>query len=159
MKTLKIEVNLDNIEEIYHPWNKNTLNPTLVTYLYDECLGKNKKSKIDIHIYTNDLLTTLQKEEIRKIIHVHFKEEQKEIKLKKQVSHLFHFVMLGMGLFFLFLSFLFKIQLVEEVLLILGWILIWEVVENLLFEKSKENLRLKRYKELGSARIYFKEDD
>ena len=158
LKTLKIEVTVKNIEELYHPLNNKTLNPSLANLLYDECLGKEKKSKIDIHIITYKKIQEEKKEEIRHLIHNHFKEQKKEIQLKKQTSHLFYSSILLIGILFLLLSFITQSELIEEILLILGWIAIWEVVENFLFQESKESLKQKRYKELGSARIYYKED-
>jgi len=158
METLKITVNLENKEEIHHPFNNNTLNPTLVNFLYDECLGSPKNRKIDIHILTETTLTSEEKEEIRDLIHKHFKEEKKEIQIKKEINHIMSLCLLFLGIIFLIISFLINQELIEEIFLILGWIAIWEVTENILFERSKESLRIYRYKGLSSARIYFKED-
>ena len=66
MKNLKITVNLEEKKEIHHPFNNNTLNRELVEFLYEECLGKPKKQKIDIHILTKETLKETEKEEIRK---------------------------------------------------------------------------------------------
>lgn len=158
METLKITLNLEKKNEIHHPFHKYTLNKELVSFLYEECLGKPKNQKIDIHIFLEEMLKDDEKEEIRNLIHKHFKEEVKEIKIKKRMNHIFHLFILFFGLLFLFLSFLLKQELIEEIFLILGWIAIWEVTENILFDNSRESLKLKRYQNLASARIYFKEE-
>lgn len=158
MKTLKIYVNLEKLEEIHHPFQKNTLNPDLGNFLYDECRGKEKKAKIDIHILTEKEFDSEKKEYIRNLIHKHFQEEKKEMELKRQISQQFYLFLLLLGLIFLLLSFFFSSPFVEEVFVILGWIAIWESVENFLFSKSKESLKVQRLKKLAEARIYFKEE-
>jgi len=158
METLKIYVNLESIKEIHHPFQRNTLHPTLVNFLYDECLGQERKTKIDIHISTKEKLEEEQKTYIRNLIHKHFKEEKKEIQLKKQISNHFYLFLLFLGFLFLLISFLANSEFLEEILLILGWIAIWECVENFLFSQSKECLKIRRYKHLSEARIYFQEE-
>lgn len=158
MKALKIIVNLENAHEIHHPFNKNTLNPDLVRFLYDECLG-HANTKIDIYILFEDDLALEEKDIIRNLIHKHFKEEMREIQIKKQTTQVFNLFLFFLGLLFLFISFLLSNKFIEEIFLILGWIAIWEVVENILFSTAKENFKYTRYKSLSSARIYFREDD
>jgi len=158
MKSLRIIVNLENAHEIHHPFNKDTLNPDLVHFLYYECLGQ-ANSKIDIHILVEEDLSSEEKAVIRNLIHKHFKEEMREIQIKKQITQVFNLFLFFLGLLFLLISFLLSNKFIEEIFLILGWIAIWEVVENILFSESKENLKYNRYKSLSVARIYFKEDD
>ncbi len=35
---IQIKLNLDSLEDLYHPFSKNTLNPTLASFIYEECL-------------------------------------------------------------------------------------------------------------------------
>jgi len=158
MKNIKIIVNIENMNNIHHPFNKNTLNPTLVSFLQEECIGKPKKANIDIHIFSKQSLEDLQKEQIRNLIHKHFIEERKELKMKKEMTHIFYVSLLILGILFLLISLLILQEILKEIFLILGWIAIWEAVENFIFENSKETLKYHRYKKLASARIYFKED-
>ncbi len=159
METLKIFVNLSNLEEIHHPFHNNTLNPTLGNFLYDACIGKERRKKIDIHISSSDAFSLEEKKFIRDLIHSHFLEESKEIQLKKQISFRFYLFLCFMGLFFLLLSFLSISPFFDEIFLILGWIAIWEFVENLLFSQKEDSICQIRFKRLSQARVYFDQEE
>ena len=52
-----------------------------------------------------------------------------------------------------------NIYIIEELILILGWVAIWEVADYLLFEDTKNRIKSKRIDELTKATIKFIKED
>ena len=62
------------------------------------------------------------------------------------------------GISCLIISFLFSylnIGLISEVFMIIGWVSIWEIVDDVLFEKTEWRLRKRKYMQLKRAKIVF----
>ena len=81
---IEIHVNLNLMEDIFHPFSKNTLNPTLTSFIYEECFGYLAKNNIQIFISSNQSFTDKEKETIAKLIHSNFKAELEEEKVKNK---------------------------------------------------------------------------
>ena len=86
---LKINLNLKQVSDIYHPFNKKTLNPILKNFIYEECFGTKAKEKIEIHISCPQELTENTKKEISTLIKQNFKTELNEEKIKKSFNQSF----------------------------------------------------------------------
>ena len=86
---IQIMLNLDSLENIYHPFSKNTLNPTLASFIYEECFGYPAKNNIEIYISSKTPFTDDEKEKIANLIHANFKAELKEEKIKNIFQALF----------------------------------------------------------------------
>ncbi len=46
-------------------------------------------------------------------------------------------------------------SILREIILILGWLAVWESVYSFLFDLTKDKMRIVRLKELARARVYF----
>ena len=128
---IQITVNLNSLEDIYHPFSKNTLNPTLASFIYEE------------------------KEEIIKLIHVNFIAEWKEEKIKNTLANAFRGILFFAGIIILLFIYLIKVEFLHEFLLILGWLAIWESVYDFLFVEMKEKNKRKRYQMISQSKIVF----
>ena len=79
-----------------------------------------------------------------------------EIKVLSEKRTIFDLISILIGIVFLFLSMLVKnIPVVSEVLVIFGWVPIWEAMYSMLFGGFKNRLLLKRLKKLTNCKIKF----
>ena len=105
MKKIEIQVFLETLEEIYHPYNKETLHPTLASYLQEECRGKDKNAKVMIQFLTHKKLKEKEQIQIIHLIHKYFLEEAKEEQMKTKSMLSFYFITLLIGVLFIFILF------------------------------------------------------
>lgn len=152
---IEIHVNLNSMEDIFHPFSKNTLNPTLTSFIYEECFGYLAKNNIQIFISSNQSFTDKEKETIAKLIHSNFKAELEEEKVKNKLSNTFRTILFIVGILILIFVYFIQIEFVHEFLLILGWLAIWETVYDFLFMEMKEKNKRKRYQKISESKIIF----
>ena len=150
-----IKLNLDSLEDLYHPFNKNTLNPMLASFIYEECFGFSAKNNIEIYIFSKTEYTNEEKEKISNLIHANFKAELEEEKIKNTFSNTFRTILFFLGVLLLILIYWVQIEFFHEFLLILGWLAIWESVYDFLFVEMKERIKRKRYQKICKSKIIF----
>ena len=98
---IEIHVNLKSLEDLFHPFSKNTLNPTLASFIYEECFGYLAKNNIQIFISSNQSFSDKEKETIAKLIHSNFKTELEEEKIKNKLSNTFRTILFITGILIL----------------------------------------------------------
>lgn len=152
---IEIHVNLKSLEDLFHPFSKNTLNPTLTSFIYEECFGYLAKNNIQIFISSNQSFSDKEKETIAKLIHSNFKTELEEEKIKNKLSNTFRTILFITGILILLFVYFIQIEFVHEFLLILGWLAIWETVYDFLFMEMKERNKRKRYQKISESKIIF----
>ena len=152
---IEIHVNLKSLEDLSHPFSKNTLNPTLASFIYEECFGYLAKNNIQIFISSNQSFSDKEKETIAKLIHSNFKTELEEEKIKNKLSNTFRTILFITGILILLFVYFIQIEFVHEFLLILGWLAIWETVYDFLFMETKEKNKRKRYQKISESKIIF----
>ena len=59
------------------------------------------------------------------------------------------------GIVLIIIYYLSFVEVVSEIILILGWLAIWESVYSFLSDSSKDYIRIYRLRKLASSRIYF----
>ena len=152
---IEIHVNLKSLEDLFHPFSKNTLNPTLASFIYEECFGYLAKNNIQIFMSSNQSFSDKEKETIAKLIHSNFKTELEEEKIKNKLSNTFRTILFKTGILILLFVYFIQIEFVHEFLLILGWLAIWETVYDFLFMEMKERNKRKRYQKISESKIIF----
>ena len=152
---IQINIYFNSIKDLYHPFNKSTLNPTLASFIYEECFGKSAKNDIQICVSSKEILTEIEKETIINLIHNNFKNELKEEKIKNNLTSLFRTTLFLIGIIILFFVYLIKAQILHEFLLIIGWLAVWESVYDFLFVETKEKTKRKRYQKISESKIIF----
>lgn len=158
MKRIEIQVYLEHLEEIYHPYNKETLHPSLASFLEEECRGKDKNAKVTIQFLTHKKLKENEQVEVTHLIHKYFFEEAMEEQLKTKNMLFFYFITLMIGIVFVFLSMISKSHFFNEIFTIIAWLAIWEAIYSFTFHNLKENIRYKRMKQLAQSFVIFEEE-
>ncbi len=155
---INIPVFIANKADIVNKFNDDTLSDELSTYIYEECKGYPVNSKIEIDIETNFPLTNEVKNTIVDLIHANYGILVKEnliYQKRKRMSEL--------SMFILGLILVFSAQLVgnngfillDEIILIMGWVFIWEFSYSIFFYDIKRKVEINRYRQLSKCKIKF----
>ena len=150
-----IDINLKKKADFYSTYSSKRLNPELTEYIYNECYGEDYKNKVIINIYTNLKISDQEKnammDTIRRTFGLKVQDElyyYEKAKYKKTILFL-------IGIVLIIIYYLSFIEVLSEIILILGWLAIWESVYSFLADSSKDYIRIFRLRKLASSRIYF----
>ena len=153
-----IELDVDGIEDLYNKYNHEELAIGLSEYLEREITKASVKSKIIIRV---NLLSEMPKEKytnlvssIRKYYGHNISEmlnERKEVNIKNAILIL-------AGLLFIFISELSikaDIFMITTLFSVIGGVVIWDIVSDIIFKDSEKRLVLNRSKQLANAKVIF----
>ena len=147
-----IKINIYNEYDLNDIYNEDLLNTNLIAYLIKEMNYVNRKDKIKI-VVNNKAKTKIN---IKNKIKEGLKREYLMVITEHQKNNLIQFVLFIIGVFLLFLSTIYKQLIWHEVLVIIGWVPIWEMVDIEIFSGINER-RLKRIlKKLMKSKIVIK---
>ena len=147
--TKVIKVDLDRKFDLLRTYNDNKVDLDLIEYLIDQIglfkdtekvkIVLNKRCELDVNVI--------------KLIKEGLKEEHKKSLNVRDQNNLKQLWLLLMGVVFIFLSTKIEDSLWKEVLVILGWVPIWEMMEVELFPDAAERKRRKAIKRLLKCEI------
>ena len=156
MHTTTIDVKLRKKDEFYSQYNDGKLSKDLAKYLKQECYGEDVNNKIVINIYHKFSLTKKEKDSMIDIIRHNYGmliQDEEYYLFRNQAMEI---ILFGGGILFLFVYYLFKrIEVFSEIMLILGWLAIWESTYSFIFNGLSLKTKIKRLKELTKAKINF----
>ena len=141
-------------------YNDNTLAPELKDYLLNEIIGYDINTKINIIIDAKFDLTEEEKEHYKKLIIKEFKESNDEILYEIDQSNLKKLTLSLIGILFIIASYFFNHiigEVLEEILMIFGWVALWEVAYAILFTDASRRRKIKRNKQIINANIKYKD--
>lgn len=150
---MNINIELSNIEDATSQFNKAELSEELHEYIINKCKFKMlKNSRITLNIIgikeNKDLLS--------KIIHNHYEQKAAIFKKFDLVDNYLRLFLLLLGIISIFLSYKLPL-LISELFLIAGWVLVWEIFYDLLFNEIKRKRNYKIYKALKNCKITFQD--
>ncbi len=152
----EIIININDEKDYENKYNSNNLSTELSNYIYEECKGKPINNKITIIVKANYKMKDKEKEEIINKIHNNYKTDLNELLLMIKYSNIKNIAISLLGVLFLYLYYFIKINFVlSEMILIVGWVAIWEAVYAWLFVRDKDNIKIKRLKKLANCEIKF----
>lgn len=154
-KRENIVIDIDDIEDIYNQYNKNELNDDLANYIEKRC-SRLKKNKVDITFVTNEELNDIEKNKINDLVRSHYELEIKYLNIDVKKIKTANTVYLIAGILIIIIEMILKdFFLISTVIDILGWVLIWESVFNLLFTDNELDIKLSRAKKILNSNITF----
>lgn len=154
-----ININLTKRSDFYNIYAKDKLCSALNDYIYNECLGEKVTNKIVINIYTKLKIDKNEKNDMIDIIRRNYGLQVQDKLYYYEIAKTKKKFMLVLGLILIIVYYSSFVSILREIILILGWLAIWESVYGLLFESPKEYGELTRLRNLAKARIYFKEGE
>lgn len=154
MKTI-ININLNSKEEFYSKYSNQKLSSELTDYIYSECYGENYKNNIIINIYTELKISDTEKNEMIDTIRRTFGlKVQDKLYYYEKAKHK-KTILFIVGIVLIIIYYLSFIEVLSEIILILGWLAIWESVYSFLADSSKDYIYIYRLRKLASAHIHF----
>ena len=158
MQTI-IDINLKKKADFYSTYSSKRLNPELTEYIYNECYGEDYKNKVIINIHTKLKISDQEKnammDTIRRTFGLKVQDElyyYEKAKYKKTILFL-------IGIVLIIIYYLSFVDILREIILILGWLAIWESVYSFLVDSSKDYVHISRLRRLSASRIYFVSND
>ena len=143
-----IKINILNEDSLIEKYNNDKANKKLIEYIIKEAKYIRDYDKLDIVIY-NECNTKLN---IAEIIIQGLKEEYENISNEYHRTNIIQLALLILGLIFLFFSSLISESSIwKEVLLIIGWVPIWEMVDLELFKDYRGRRKKKIIAKLLSS--------
>jgi len=153
-----IEININNYEDAIQKFDNDKLSNELANFIYNECMALPINKKIEINIKTNCLLTENQENDLINMIHAYFGLEVKKDLIISKQQYKRQFILFILGIVLISISnidFIHHLSIISEIYLIAGWVIIWELIYNIIFEDVKRKLKIKRYKKLSEAKVDF----
>lgn len=158
MKT--IEVNLQNIHDIYNEFNIKTVNDDFENYVLKQTKNIGKKEKACIQISCKEPPSKAEKEQAVSAIKANFQEENLEIQSRIKKFYIIGAVLFLIGCLFLipihFLHVYNAPEVISVIFEIVTWVFIWEFVECVTFRPFNERIRKGRVDKILKGEIIFK---
>ena len=160
MKTTNyIEIDINNKQDIFNKFNESQISDSLAQYIIINS-KKNFTSK-SIKLIINQVIPLTQQEQEKLVdgIREYFGLLVREKIIYLRVNNIKQIVLSIIGILLILLSEFISISfdyLIPELLLIAGWVTIWEAIDSFLFVDSKTKMEKKIYKKLSSCEIDFK---
>ena len=156
MKRNVISVFINDREDIYNKYNENKLSNELGGYIYNQSLPFKLDKNVKIDIKTKFEIDDVEKEKIKKLIKEYFDLGIKETLVYYKFNNIKNIILSVLGILLIIASrFSSNNYLISEVFLIVGWVAIWEVFDNILLVETKKRFKLKRLKKLKKYNITF----
>lgn len=155
-----IDIIINDKEDIYNNFNSSKLSSELGNYIYNQSVGYPIKEDIKINIKIEDEVTKNEKNDIVDMIREYFGLSIRETLIYYKYNNFKKITLFILGIILIYIShFVGTINdfLISEVFLIIGWVAIWEVFENILLVETKKKYKLKQFKKLVKCKISFED--
>ena len=152
----KIEIELKDKNDFVSKYNNNRISKDLYNYIKEEIKLLNVKEQINIEIKSKFKMTDEEKELLALNIKKTTNEEIIDLEYIEQKVLLKEMLFLMIGIIITFLWFIVrKSEFISEIILIIGWLFVWEAVKKLVFSRVENRLNIKRLKQIVKSDIDF----
>jgi len=151
-----IEINVKNYEDVIEKFDNNKLSRELADFIYNQYTALSVSKSVELNINSN--LTQEQENNLADMIHRHFGLETQKSILTFRYKTKYQILLFLIGIFLIALSnipFISNLSTVHEILLIFGWVAVWELIYDIMFVDVKENIKRKRFKKLSNVKINY----
>lgn len=152
----KLKIELKDKKDFVSKYNSNRISSDLYNYLKDEIKLTTIKENIKIEIKPEFKMSDEEKELLALNIKKTCKEEIDDIKYLEERILLKELLLLLIGSIIIFLCFLVKNSaFISEIILIIGWLFIWESLYSIIFRRTKNKILKERLKSIIKSDIDF----
>lgn len=150
---MNINIDLKNIESALNEFNKNVLSEDLNNYLI---YNFNNQKLINKSIIINIKGINNKEDQLHltEVISNYYQTKTNFFNKLDTIDNLVHFILGIIGTIIILISHEFNF-LLSELFLIAGWVIIWEIVYDILFNEIKRKRKKKIYNLLSKAKINF----
>ena len=153
-----INLDLDDRDEYINQYDDDKISDELHNYIIKEAMKIDNSSRIVIRVNMNFEVNDEEKKKLRRMLMRDFDDSINNREFMVRHDNVRNIYLTLIGISCLIISFLFSylnIGLISEVFMIIGWVSIWEIVDDVLFEKTEWRLRKRKYMQLKRAKIVF----
>lgn len=150
-----ITIELKNANEVAHPFNRNLINDTLHEYLMKE--GREKYKEQQFLLFFKGNFNETEKQMIERTIHQFYTKEKKWYKFVDHYDDWYRLVGLFCGTIFILFATLIN-NFVGEVLMVAGWVIVWEAFYDIFFGGIKRKMEYKLLDKLANSTICFEDE-
>ena len=151
---MNIKIELDSVNDALSTFNKDMINQELDEFIVNSCEYKFFRSKgISIEIYGID--SEIEQNKIKDILHNHYKNKVNFFNKIDKFDDYYRITLLVLGIIAILLSETF-VSFLSELFLIAGWVVIWEIIYDVIFNEIKRRRKENIYKKLSISKINFK---
>lgn len=147
-----ININLKSIEDATNEFNDKLLSSNLDTYILEN--SKHTRNKERISLTISNISSKKEQNDLINLIHSHYLKKVIQLKKIDHYDDYFRLLLLLLGIILIIISEQLTLFL-SELFLIAGWVVIWEVVYDILFTGIKRKRELKIAKKLSTCEINF----
>ncbi|MBQ3021626.1 MAG: hypothetical protein IJD92_05345 [Bacilli bacterium] len=152
-----IEIELNNKKDYKNKFNNNRISEELDRYILNETKSVKLKDRITIEIQPKFELTEDEERDLIKMIRLSYKDDLDELKIYEKLLIQQSIKILILGLIILLVYYLSNnLFFISEFILIIGWLLIWEAADIILFSRTENKIKQTRRKQLIHCNIVFK---
>ncbi len=156
MKEEIIEINLTKKDDYINNYNKNKLSDNLREYILEEVKATDPKKKINFIITHEFEMSDEEKNQFVNMIRSCFGINVSEIIKISKKANVINWIMFFIGMLFLIMYYFINKEIaLTEIILIMGWIFIWESTYNALSGNIETKLKVKRRKQIIASKIKF----
>lgn len=151
-----IEINIYNYEDVIEKFDNNKLSRELADFIYNQYTALSVNKGVELSVNSN--LTEEQENILADMIHRHFGLETQKSILTFRYKTKYQILLFLIGIFLIALSnlpFISNLSTIHEILLIFGWVAVWELIYDIMFVDIKENIKRKRLKKLSKVKINY----
>lgn len=149
----KIEIYINTEEDLLEKYNHKLVSCELIDYIIIKSKNYFKEDKVVLSIENN---TKYSNENVEKLIKNGLKVELKNSTKIRDLNNVKQVILLFLGILFLFFSTLINDVIFKEVLIVIGWFPIWEVMDIEFFTDTKEKRKRSIINKLLVSKIEFK---
>ena len=152
-----IEITLKDRDSYRNPFNENKLSSELGEYILQECKGISYHKDIEIKIHLKFDMERLEKIKLINMIRSNYSDDINENTMRFNNLITRNVLLFFCGLIFVLLSVVTRNEspVISEIILIIGWVVVWEVVYFIFFSDYPKRMYIRRLKQLTNSKITF----
>ncbi len=158
-----IPIRLDNIDELYmkHDYKRLVLSDEISDYIEEVASIIPFKHDIILEIHCKRIDDESQKR-IRKVIKNNYGMEIDDIDYETRMSKYISAISLVLGIAIIVLALAIeveKIGIIKELLMLAGWVIVWDILEELIFTNSRRKMERLNKLQIYESQVDFVFDD
>lgn len=151
---MDIDIKLNNLDLAVNTFNDNILAPELDDYIINTSFNNTFKNN-NIKLIIKGILKKEEQDKLTHLLHKHYNNKYLEYKKIDKIDDYVKFLLFIIGI----IAILIHTQLnsfLNEIFLIAGWVIIWEIIYDILFKTIKRKKKTYIYCKLSKALIEYK---
>ena len=152
-----INIELNKKEDYINKFNNKRISLDLDNYILNEAKTVKLTDKITIEIDSKFKLTEEEQKDLISMIKLSYKEDLDELLMYEKKIMSKAIILMLIGVIILLAYYLSNnLFFVSEFILIIGWLMIWEAADGLIFSRTENRVKQTRRRQLIHSNIYFR---